>query len=245
MAYNLKLPKYKNVAIKLEDNVLGYFNVFQNYVEKDLNKVKSLDNFVNLECNEKGYRIKPYIWYMLSEQKECKNEDINLSAVKVAQIVHQVATNLENDTSFDTFKDMVKYEIEKARRQDENEYADLDINEANIANNINRLVTSINKPIIEKFTNNVNNRTFDIVRVRVYLNTLLSEQARRKAIVKYKSAIGEKVIQEIEDSGKFKKFGVTTNYLKLSQLTYIKKTCSLDFVFELKDELLKLGEDAS
>lgn len=242
MTYNIELPKYKNVAIKLEDNILGYFNIFGNYIEKELDKIRSLDNFVNLEYNEKGYRIKPYIWHILSASKlkEYKDET-KLDTVRLVQVVNQVVTNLENDTNFEDFKDKVKDEIVKASYQDESEYADLDINEINIINNI-RFIVLIDKPIIENYTDNNRKRTFDIIRMKVYLNTILDEQARKLAVVKHKKDITERVIHKIEELEKFKKFDLSTNYLKLSRLTYIKRPCSLDFVFELKDELKRLEE---
>lgn len=243
MNYLLKLPKYKNVAISFEDGILSYINVFRRYVKKDIGKVMSLDNFVNLKYDhtKSMYIIKPYINHIL-EFRETKKV-IDLSKPELIRIVKDTLENLEDDTSFEGFKEAVNRKVWLATRPDTkeyDEYSDLDVNEQNIVNNVNRLVTLIDKPSFEAYTDNNKTKTFDIIRVRVYLNTCISEESRKKAIHKNQEEIKQIVLKSIDSTSKFRKIGMSSNYLKISKLTYTKKPYSLVFVFELKDELKEL-----
>ena len=99
---------------------------------------------------------------------------------------------------------------------------------------LDRFITSMARPIIERETDNENKNTFDFI--RMYIG-ILSEEACEENRIEYikqnQPVIVAKAISAIKDSKQFIKYNIPIDYLKLSQMT-ITKDDQLLFLFELK-----------
>ena len=97
---------------------------------------------------------------------------------------------------------------------------------------IDRFITKIEEPIFACATENPNQDTFDFV--YVYVNIISKwEENRLTYIQKHKKEILKMVLDKIEASKRFQKFGIPINFLKASHVV-LKRNSVLEFVFELK-----------
>lgn len=96
---------------------------------------------------------------------------------------------------------------------------------------------------IFNYSDNKKDNTFDLIEVR--LNIVEGGRNRKQVIEwlnKYKSFIDTIAISTIEDDKRFKKFGISTNFLKNTKLT-LTKDYVLVYTFELKDIPLEKMEE--
>lgn len=85
--------------------------------------------------------------------------------------------------------------------------------------------------IIGRGPENYNEKTFDYINVYVLI---CSEWNNREQYIKDNlKEIAKRAVKKLKESKKFKKFGVTINFLKISKVQFTKNT--IIFTFELKD----------
>lgn len=103
---------------------------------------------------------------------------------------------------------------------------------------VNRFVTLIEKPIIERKTDNLNKDTFDFIKVSINLMKTLEEDERQRLAKEYYEEIKDMVVDKIEKYKPFIKYGVPINVLELSDVRLTKDACML-FIFEVKGTFIK------
>ena len=101
---------------------------------------------------------------------------------------------------------------------------------------IDRLVQYIAPPIYERIPENDNKSTFDYIRITVGLPRyqLNSWETLQEEVEKHKMDIFYRVVKKLEQDRQFKKYGVPTEFLKLSDVTLLHDF-SIEFIFELKE----------
>ena len=62
-----------------------------------------------------------------------------------------------------------------------------------------------------------------------------SWEALQSEVKKYQDEIYQRVFQKLEKDRQFKKYGVSTNFLKLSDVMLLRDF-SMEFIFELKEQ---------
>lgn len=100
-------------------------------------------------------------------------------------------------------------------------------------NELDRFITKIEKPNYERLPDNKNKRTFDFIRVDVNVLTNISE--RNQYIHNHYNEICNMVLQKIESSNRFKKFGIPVNFLRLEKATFIPRISVIEFLFGLEE----------
>lgn len=102
---------------------------------------------------------------------------------------------------------------------------------------LDRLVQYIAPARYERVPENNNESTFDRIRIIVGLPRYQfhSWEALRDEVKKYRHEIYQRVIQKLEAERQFKKYGVSIHCLKLSDAILLRD-CSMEFIFELKDQ---------
>lgn len=101
---------------------------------------------------------------------------------------------------------------------------------------IDRMVQYVHSPEYERVPENLNENTFDRIRVVVGLPRFMfqSWDELRAAVRENRKEIDRRVLQKIADDRRFKKFGVTVNVLRLSEVL-LRRNYSLEYIFELKN----------
>lgn len=97
---------------------------------------------------------------------------------------------------------------------------------------VERFVTKVGKPIFERVPENPNPKTFDFIYMRVNIVSEWEED-RKRYIQKNIKQIHQMLLEKLENSGDFQKFGVPLNFLKLTRATLTRDSV-IEFVFELK-----------
>ena len=101
---------------------------------------------------------------------------------------------------------------------------------------LDRFIAEIEKPYIERETDNFKKGTFDFIRVRVHLNHL--QVNTKDAVQKYYPQIVELVINIIAQNKAYQKYNVPVNYLRVTSAVLTRQRV-LEIIFELK----KTSED--
>lgn len=101
---------------------------------------------------------------------------------------------------------------------------------------IDRLVQYIASPVFEREPGNIDESTFDRIRITVGLPRYQfdSWEALRNEVNKYQKEIYQRVIQKLEQDRSFMGYGVPLNFLKLSNAILLRDF-SMEFIFELKE----------
>ena len=97
---------------------------------------------------------------------------------------------------------------------------------------ITRFVARIGSPTIEREPENKNPKTFDFVRIEVFLSDMQLDTLQE--VKNHYNEIMEMVIRKIERSRSFTRYGVPVNCLKVAKATLTRQKV-LEIVFELKD----------
>lgn len=97
---------------------------------------------------------------------------------------------------------------------------------------IERFITKIEKPQFVRSPGNNKKETFDYIYIDVNIISHWEED-RLKYIQKHRKEIDEMVIDSLERSKEFQKFGIPVNFLKVSRIT-LRRDSVLEFVLELK-----------
>lgn len=98
---------------------------------------------------------------------------------------------------------------------------------------IDRFITKIDTPSIEREIGNKNKNTFDFIYVDVCIIHFW-ETDKRKYIKENMPEIKRRVVEKIESSNQFKRYGVPINFLKVTSITLTRDDV-LHFIFELKE----------
>lgn len=120
----------------------------------------------------------------------------------------------------DTFDDLVFY-IQNTKLRSHEKLGGLD-----------RFITKIEIPRFERVPENSNKNTFDFIYIDINIVTTWEED-RIQYIKNNMKKIYKKVIEKLENCKAFNKYGVPTNFLKISRIT-LKSNSVLQFVLELK-----------
>lgn len=97
---------------------------------------------------------------------------------------------------------------------------------------LDRFITRIVGPNIQREYGNKNTATFDFIYVDVCI--IHSWETNKKEYIKQNMPeIKKRVLEKIENSKRFQKFGIPTNFLKLTSITLTRDDV-LHFIFELK-----------
>lgn len=97
---------------------------------------------------------------------------------------------------------------------------------------ITRFVARIGPPTVEREPENKNPKTFDFVRIEVFLSDMQLDTLQE--VKNHYNEIMAMVIRKIERSRSFTKYGVPVNCLKVAKATLTRQKV-LEIVFELKD----------
>lgn len=98
---------------------------------------------------------------------------------------------------------------------------------------LDRFITKIQGPYIEREFGNTSTNTFDFVYVDVCI--IQNWETDRKSYIKANMPeIKRRVIQKIEGSKRFQRYGIPVNFLKITSIT-LTRDDMLHFIFELKE----------
>lgn len=88
--------------------------------------------------------------------------------------------------------------------------------------NDTNLVISVHKPIIQRYTGNDNENTFDIVRLEIILR---EQDNMMKQCIEHKKEILDAAVNKLKSSKSFRKYGVPVNFLKVYDMVLTKDHC--------------------
>lgn len=98
---------------------------------------------------------------------------------------------------------------------------------------IDRFITRIEPPAIEREFGNTDKNTFDFIYVDVCI--IKSWDTDKKEYIQANiKEIKRRVVEKIETSNRFKRYGIPVNFLKLTSITLTRDDV-LHFIFELKE----------
>ena len=97
---------------------------------------------------------------------------------------------------------------------------------------LDRFITKIDRPLICRYTDNTNKDTFDYIDVDCYIIKSLGNYTK-SYIKEHNKDICKLVLDKINNSKAYQKYGVPINFLKLSRETLLDGY--IEFRFELKD----------
>lgn len=97
---------------------------------------------------------------------------------------------------------------------------------------LERFITKIDRPIIERDVDNPNTKTFDFIRVHMYILTY--EENPMDIIKEYRKGILTMALDRIEKAKNFKRYGIPINFLKLDKFTYCDNQKMIELLFTLK-----------
>lgn len=97
---------------------------------------------------------------------------------------------------------------------------------------LDRFITKIIGPSIEREVGNKNTKTFDFIYMDVCIVNSW-ETDKREYIKQNLKEIKRRVIEKIENSKRFQRFGIPVNVLKITSITLTRDDV-LHFIFELK-----------
>lgn len=100
------------------------------------------------------------------------------------------------------------------------------------AEGLDRFITKIKASRFERVPENINKDTFDFIYIDVNIVTAWEED-RMQYIKNNIQKIYNRIIQKLETNKAFSKYGVPTDFLKISRIT-LKSNSVLQFVLELK-----------
>lgn len=98
---------------------------------------------------------------------------------------------------------------------------------------IDRFITRVDQPTVERDFENSNNKTFDFVMLR--MNTRIAEEKPMEVIREHKQDILAIAVDKISKSKRFTKYGVSINFLKLDTFKYFDSIHEIELIFVLKD----------
>ena len=97
---------------------------------------------------------------------------------------------------------------------------------------LERFITKIDRPTMERDVDNHNAKTFDFIRMHMYILTY--EKDPMNIIKTYKKDILTMALDRIEQTRSFKRYGIPINFLKLDKFTYCDNQKMIELLFVLK-----------
>lgn len=97
---------------------------------------------------------------------------------------------------------------------------------------LERFITKIDRPTMERDVDNHNTKTFDFIRMHMYILTY--ETDPMNIIKTYKKDILMMALDRIEQTRSFKRYGIPINFLKLDKFTYCDNQKMIELLFVLK-----------
>lgn len=207
---NTHILRYKliNKIIRIHSGYYGFFDENGNY---QLISEKDFENFPNVSNPFGG----PFgIDFTLI------NHIVNgLSNIKNTVILNKSICQLKPG---DTIDDLL-YLTQNTHRQ-----------KHSLPSGLDRFVTKIGSPSFQRFPENQNPKTFDLIYIELCLISENSWDNWRDYFNANKKLIISLALKRIANNKQFKKYGIPINFLKISRAT-LRKDCTLELVFELKN----------
>lgn len=105
---------------------------------------------------------------------------------------------------------------------------------------LNRFITKINRPIFERFPENNNSMTFDMIRmdiniVTTYIPEIMNELSFSQYIKKHSKKIKTLALYKLQESQQFQSYGIPITFLKLESAIYHHNLSMIEFIFTLKN----------
>lgn len=99
---------------------------------------------------------------------------------------------------------------------------------------IDAFICRIDNPIFYRSSNNINAKTFDYIYIDVSIVSNNTMKNRDEYLKEHIGEIRQRVVEKLAKSGKFKKYGIPINFLRICRTTLKRTSNVLQFVFELK-----------
>lgn len=96
-----------------------------------------------------------------------------------------------------------------------------------------RVLTKVNAPIIERYRDNPNKKSFDLVRIFLGVKSVHTHPYWREFIHTHQRDIAAIALNKIAASKRFAKYGVPVSFLRLTSMTLTAQS-ELELIFELK-----------
>ena len=139
------------------------------------------------------------------------------------KLVKRVIEGLKIGDSIKTMSDNIKQERERISKEYKAKHSE---------DSIDRFITKISTPILERARDNPKKGTFDFIRVDVGIVEIW-KGSRKEYICQNQKEITRRVLAKVEDSKQFQRIGVPINFLKISEITLTRDSI-LEYLFELK-----------
>lgn len=168
-----------------------------------------------------------YLWY----------PTIQLDRIEKAAILTSQVRNGMNGCSFKRIKQKIAYERKTGSVElpDQSKRPWSPKQRKILLNgefDLERFITKIDRPTMERDTDNLNTKTFDFIRVHMY--TLAYGENPIDIIKKYRKDILTMALDRIEETKRFQRYGVPINFLKLDRFTYCENQKMIELLFTLK-----------
>ena len=240
---NVKYPDYVKKALlilelgdtveTLQKNILRF--------EKTYKRKEGIYNTIYQIKNDKFYFFNKDGIYSGLNEKEMLKSDVKIyietaSREKVRYRTHpaELMNFLNPEYDWNIFVTaMLKLKVGDTLEKLDEYYQNL-VSEKEIwSKSLKRFITKIERPIFICMPENPKkDNTFDFINVDV---NIISEWPNKKQYIKMNiKEINKTVLDKIEKSRSFKKYGIPVNYLKISKVTLRKDLNSLHYVIELK-----------
>lgn len=209
-SYNLEA---KNVGYMLKDeHIWHWVNMYE--AIKIISFVGYHTNPFGDGCPEYNYIIEDFYVRKWTSGKSPYGNEL---------LYNKIFRQMKEGDSYERLLDLVKNTV---------------IEKHELPKGIDRFITKIESPIIERETNNPNKNTFDFITVECHiLKEENCEGNRMEYIRKHKRKINGKVMASIASSKSFRKYGVSVNVLKLYSLMLVKNSLVYKFgIKEIKNE---------
>ena len=99
---------------------------------------------------------------------------------------------------------------------------------------LDRFITRISQPEFIRIPGNDNRNTFDLVKVQVNIVSVNAWPGRNKYLFDHILEIAKRVIEKIDKSREFARYGVPVNVLQTEKITLKKGVGTVEFVFSIK-----------
>lgn len=99
---------------------------------------------------------------------------------------------------------------------------------------VNQFITSISQPNIRRSADNFNKNTFDFIDIEIFFKATMEKEAARSFILEHFHEIFDKAKEQLKKSIPFRKYGVSSNFLKCSYKIDFASS-SIHFIFSLKE----------
>lgn len=182
----------------------NYYYFDENGIYRSIKKEEAIDVLNNIYV-----RLDGSTYYI---------EDMHILYNMDANILRMAAKRLQVGETFEKFKEL---------------YETIEMQHHDMPQGLDRFITRIGLPEFIKSPEYKDRDVFDYIYVDVYIVTEW-ETDIKEYIIEHQKEIKRRVLDKIQKSKTFQKYGVSMNFLKLSYSTYSRRQHLIRFVFEFK-----------